>query len=42
MRLISANGEWLEERKSVGLQNITRVDFGGLYEEALSLVAAAG
>ena len=42
LRLVSADGEWLEEHKSFHLQDITRVDFGGLYEEALSLAAHDG
>jgi hypothetical protein len=40
LRLISADGEWEEERESLRLEDITRVDFGGHYEEALSLVAS--
>ena len=42
LRLMSPDGAWEEEREPFRLQDITRVDFGGLYEEALSLVASSG
>ena len=42
LRLISPDGEWEEERESLRLEDITRVEFDGLYEEALSLAASTG
>lgn len=42
LREISPDGEWIEEPDGFDLVDITRVDFGGRYEEALVLVANAG
>src|SRR5262245_44823922 len=42
LRPISPDAEWLEERESFPLHDITRIDFGGLYEDALALAASAG
>jgi hypothetical protein len=42
LKAIGPDADWLEERETFALADITRVDFGGLYEEALSLVAKAG
>jgi hypothetical protein len=42
LKLISADAEWLKEQESFLLPDITRVDFGGLYEEALRLAVLPG
>ena len=42
LRGINADGQWDGEAEVFGLSEVTRVDFGGLYEQALSLVAGAG
>ena len=42
LRTLDADARWDEEREIVPLDDITRVDFGGLYEAALSSVSAAG
>ena len=39
MQLINPDAEWYDEPDEFSLSAITRVDFGGLYEQALSLVA---
>jgi hypothetical protein len=41
LRLISTDAEWIEERESFPLPDITRVDFGGLYEDALHLAESS-
>ena len=41
LRSITPNAEWQEELDSVRMSDITRVSFGGSYEEALALVDAA-
>ena len=42
LREIGPDAEWDEEIEEYALDDITRVDFGGRYEEALLLVAGAG
>jgi hypothetical protein len=39
LKTISPDAAWNEERERFPLRDITRVDFGGLYEEALRLAA---
>ena len=36
---ITPDGEWEEEESFYYLKDITRIDFGGAYEDALDLVA---
>jgi hypothetical protein len=42
LKLITPDAEWEDETEEYLLSEITRVDFGGAYEEALVLVAGAG
>jgi hypothetical protein len=42
LRVLDSDARWDEEREIVPLADITRVDFGGLYEAALLSVSAAG
>jgi hypothetical protein len=42
MQPISTEGEWLDDEDSYALPDISRVDFGGAYEEALVLAAGRG
>ena len=39
---ISPGGEWLDDVDTYALSDISRVDFGGAYEEALVLAAGQG
>lgn len=39
LKTISPDAAWNDERERFPLRDITRVDFGGLYEEALRLAA---
>ena len=39
---LTTDGKWSEESGKYAVEEITRVDFGGSYEEALLLVANAG
>jgi hypothetical protein len=39
---IGPDAEWEDEPSSIALEEITRVDFGGGYEEALALVGGKG
>lgn len=42
LREVDADAGWVAERGVYALSEVTRVDFGGRYAEALALVAAAG
>jgi hypothetical protein len=42
LKEIDPDAKWVEDRATYAMREITRVDFGGLYEDALSLVAGAG
>lgn len=42
LRTINPDARWDDERETISLAGITRVDFGGLYESALLLVNSAG
>ena len=42
LRTINRDARWDDERETISLAGITRVDFGGLYESALLLVNSAG
>ena len=38
---VTPHGEWETESETLSLKDITRIEFGGAYEEALSLVAGS-
>lgn len=42
LKLITPAAKWTDETEEFLLKTITRVDFGGAYEDALILVAGAG
>jgi hypothetical protein len=42
LKPIGADGDWLEKHETFALADVTRIDFGGLYEDALRVVAEAG
>jgi hypothetical protein len=42
LRVLDPDAQWDEEREIVRLADVTRVDFGGLYEVALLAVSEAG
>lgn len=42
LKTVSPDGQWDGEQETITVSDITRIDFGGLYEQALSLVAGPG